>query len=65
MLLEYTNKVINNFPLEHSKRSTGEKFGNITIFYVFEVSCAHQACIYLIKNTEKNCNSVKYYYNLK
>jgi len=29
---------------------------------VFEVSSAHQGCVYLIKNTVK---IVKYYYNLK
>ncbi len=29
-----------------------------------KVSYAHQTCIYLIKNTEKN-KIVKYYYNLK
>ncbi len=27
------------------------------------VSYAHQGCIYLIKNTEKNSNNVKYYCN--
>jgi len=30
-----------------------------------EVSYAYQASIYLIKNTEKKCNFVKYYYNSK
>uniref|UniRef100_A0A8C1H5W6 Dynamin-type G domain-containing protein n=1 Tax=Cyprinus carpio carpio TaxID=630221 RepID=A0A8C1H5W6_CYPCA len=35
------------------------------LMFLKEVSSAHQACIYLIKNTEKKCNIVKYYYNLK
>jgi len=36
-------------------------------FFMFlkEVSSAHQACNYLIKNKTKNSNIVKYYYNLK
>ncbi len=40
-----------------------EKFGISKMFYVFfkEVSSAHQGCIYLIKNTEKNVYFVKYY----
>jgi len=33
--------------------------------FLKEVSSAHQGCIYLIKNTNKNGNIVKYYYNLK
>ncbi len=51
------------------KYSTGQRFGHITIFYVFKhcISFAHQAFIYLIKNTEKNSKIVQYcwYYNLK
>ncbi len=35
------------------------------LMFLKEVSYAHQACIYLIKNTEKNNNIVKYFYNLK
>uniref|UniRef100_A0A8C1YW95 Potassium channel, subfamily T, member 1 n=1 Tax=Cyprinus carpio TaxID=7962 RepID=A0A8C1YW95_CYPCA len=35
------------------------------LMFLKEVSSAHQACIYLIKNTEKKCNIVIYYYNLK
>uniref|UniRef100_A0A8C1LYP7 Complement factor H like 1 n=1 Tax=Cyprinus carpio TaxID=7962 RepID=A0A8C1LYP7_CYPCA len=31
------------------------------LMFLKEVSSAHQACIYLIKNTEKNSNIVKYY----
>ncbi len=31
---------------------------------IMKVSYAHQTCIYLIKNPEKNINIVKYYYNL-
>ncbi len=31
---------------------------------IFYLACAHQSCIYLNKNTEKN-NLVKYYCNLK
>uniref|UniRef100_A0A8C1GL86 Uncharacterized protein n=1 Tax=Cyprinus carpio TaxID=7962 RepID=A0A8C1GL86_CYPCA len=34
------------------------------LMFLKEVSSAHQACIYLIKNTEKS-NIVIYYYNLK
>jgi len=36
-------------------------------FFMFlkEVTSAHQGCNYLIKNTKKNSNIVKYYYNLK
>uniref|UniRef100_A0A8C2CL46 ATP-dependent RNA helicase DHX29 n=1 Tax=Cyprinus carpio TaxID=7962 RepID=A0A8C2CL46_CYPCA len=37
----------------------------IFLMFLKEVSSAHQACIYLIKNIEKKCNIVKYYYNLK
>ncbi len=33
--------------------------------FLKEVSYAHQASIYLIKNTDKNSNIVKYYYNKK
>ncbi len=46
--------------------STGQMSGHITIFFIFlkEVSYAHQASIYLIKNTDKISNIVKYY-NLK
>ncbi len=32
---------------------------------IMNVSYAHQAFIYWIKNTEENCNILKYYYNLK
>uniref|UniRef100_A0A8C1CXI0 Clustered mitochondria protein homolog n=1 Tax=Cyprinus carpio carpio TaxID=630221 RepID=A0A8C1CXI0_CYPCA len=32
------------------------------LMFLKEVSSAHQACIYLIKNTEKKCNIVIYYY---
>ncbi len=32
--------------------------------FLKEVSYVHQELIYLIKNTEKNINSVVYYYNL-
>ncbi len=32
---------------------------------IMKVSYAHQACIYWIKIQKKNCNIVKYYYNLK
>ncbi len=38
-----------------------QKFGISKIFN--GVSDAHQGCIYLIKNTEKNSNVVKYYFN--
>ncbi len=46
------------------KRYTAiQRFG---ISKIFNVSFAHQGCIYLIKKyREKNCNIVKYYYNLK
>jgi len=33
--------------------------------FLKEVSSAHQGCIYLIKNTNKDSHNVKYYYNLK
>ncbi len=33
--------------------------------FLKKVSYAHQASIYLIKNTDKISNIVKYYYNLK
>ncbi len=38
------------------QKCTGQKFGHITNFNVFKhhKSFAHQAFIYLIKNTEKN-----------
>ncbi len=46
--------------------STGQMSGHITILmFLKEVSYAHQASIYLIKNTDKNSNIVKYYYNKK
>ena len=35
------------------------------LMFLKEVSSAHQGYIYLIKNTVKNSNIVKYYYNLK
>jgi len=45
---------------------TGQKFGNITfLMFLKETSYAHQAYIYLINDTEKNSNIVKYYYILK
>ncbi len=40
------------------------KFGHTILMFLKEVSSAHQACIYLIKNTEKNSTIMKYY-NLK
>ncbi len=53
-----------------TQKSTGQKFGHITIFNVFKhrISFSHQAFIYFIKNTEQNSNIVQYYYryfNLK
>jgi len=33
--------------------------------FLKEVSSAPQGCIYMIKNTQKNINIAKYYYNLK
>ncbi len=43
-----------------------QKFGIGKSIFMFlkEVSCAHQGCIYLIRNALKS-NIVKYYYNLK
>ncbi len=40
---------------------------NSKIFYVFLLLLfyAHQACIYSIQNTAKNCNIVTYFYYLK
>ncbi len=36
------------------------------VFFLYlKNSNAHQGCIYLITNTVKNCNIVKYHYNLK
>ncbi len=35
------------------------------VMFFKEASSAHQGCIYLMKNTEKNSNIVKYYWNLK
>ncbi len=35
------------------------------LMFFKEVSYAHRGCIYLIKNTEKNCNIVQYFYDLK
>ncbi len=32
------------------------------MYFWKNVSYAHQSCIYLIKNIDKNCNIVKYYY---
>ncbi len=44
--------------------TAAQKFGISKIFNVFKgVSSAHQGCTYSIKNTEKNCNIVKSYWN--
>uniref|UniRef100_A0A8C1KQ78 formate--tetrahydrofolate ligase n=1 Tax=Cyprinus carpio TaxID=7962 RepID=A0A8C1KQ78_CYPCA len=47
------------------KHSIGQKCGHILfLMFLKEISCAHQACIYLIKNTEQNINSVKNHSNM-
>jgi len=51
--------------LVHDLYCTRQKFENFTFLMFLKDSYAHQACVSLIKNTEKNCNIVKYYYNLK
>ncbi len=42
-----------------------QKFGVSKIFFMKEVSSAHQGCISLIKKYSKNSKTVKYSYNLK
>ncbi len=43
-----------------------KSLGSVRFFMFFkDVSSAHHGCIYLIKNTDKNCYFVKYYCNLK
>ncbi len=45
--------------------TAAQTFGISTIYGFKEDYSAHQGWIYLIKNTEKNGNIVKYYFNLK
>ncbi len=48
------------------KYTTGQKFWTVRFLMFFkEVSSAHQACIYLIRSTEKNSKFFKYFYYLK
>ncbi len=55
-----------SFPLTERNITVKNKLNYILHMHFKEVPSAHQACIYLIKNTGgKNCYFVKYYCNLK